>query len=134
MFSNNRISLLHVILGILGLLVGWIVAGWFIEPAHSATMTTRCVVGNRECFVLRVGSGNLSAAKRMDLVNDRLAGVLGTANGNSVRIMEDDSANLAIFINHTMIVTVTEADAKVNETTVKALAVEWAARLYLALK
>lgn len=111
--------------------LGWVT----VHTAHSATMTTRCVVGNQDCFVIRAGCGSLSAEDRMGLVNDRLAGVLGYAKSGDVNVQETAKGDSAVFIGHTLVVTATLGDSVANGgLSTRALASIWSKNLASALQ
>lgn len=123
------------ILSILILLFGVMVVLLCCKKSHAATMTTRCVVGNKDCFILKVGGDGLSAADRMSLVNDRLAGVLGVAKAKDVHVQETSYGDTAVLIGHTLVVTATSNDSVVNGgRSTRSLATFWAKNLSSALR
>lgn len=98
------------------------------------SLSYKCVVANKLCFVVRAPAGNMSPTKRVDTVNDRLAYILGNEplNPNDIRIrhMNNDPA---IFVGDRLLVDVTAADAEADRTTTNGLARVWVSRLRSAL-
>lgn len=87
--------------------------------------------------VLQVGSlDDISAPERAQQINRRIAGILQQPQPlDPVRVRLDEQQNLAILqLNNRVIMTVTPQDALDFDTTVKALAQEWAEELNQALK
>ena len=115
---------------LLAFMLGWLLAG----KAHAATMTTRCVVGNKQCFVIRAGSRGISPTSRMCMINDRLAGVLGSAKPGDVRVERTTGSDYCVFVKNTLVVTTTSADSLANGSVdTKDLAKVWANNLASAL-
>ncbi|MBE9097990.1 mechanosensitive ion channel family protein [filamentous cyanobacterium LEGE 07170] len=87
--------------------------------------------------VLQVGSlEDLSATERVQQINRRIAGLLQQPQPlNSVQVFLAENGNLATLrLNNRVIMTVTQQDALDFDTTVEALADEWAAKLDDALE
>jgi hypothetical protein len=86
-------------------------------PAHSFTMSQRCVIANEDVFVMRVAAGGMSAEQRLDRVNERLAYILGYESlrpGNIRLARAGDSVR--IMVGRSLLTTVTPADARANGT------------------
>ena len=91
-------------------------------------------MANKLCFVVRAPAADMPSTKRVDLMNDRLARILGYENlsPDNIRV-ETVNHEDAIFVGNEMLIDVTKNDAKADHTTRKALAREWVARLRAAL-
>lgn len=114
------------------------VLGWWPTVAQGSPrylMTQRVVIANEDCFVLRAAVGRLTPERRVDLVNERLAYILGyehLAPGNVYPV--DRGASVGIFVGRSLLVTVTAADARAGGTRdVHSLAAAWLRRLRHAL-
>ncbi|HEY3413322.1 MAG TPA: hypothetical protein VGM51_09745 [Armatimonadota bacterium] len=104
------------------------------QPASDYTMQNKCVVANSLCFIVRAPAADLSATKRVDLMNDRLAYILGyeRLTPDNIRVREQASGH-AIYVGNSLLIDVTSNDAAADKTTTKALAHEWVSRLRAAL-
>ena len=87
-----------------------------VAPAGAFTMTQKCVIANQLCFVSRVGAGGMTAEQRIDRVNERLAYILGYEDlrPRNIRLVSMRGNAVAIRVGHSMLVTVTRADARAN--------------------
>lgn len=101
-------------------------------PSPAAKLTQRCVVANENCFVLRGPAAGLTPEQRIDLVNDRLANILGYENLRSV-YLRPNHGDVEIRVGHSLLVTVTSRDALDNGTNTGALARVWGRRLLVVL-
>jgi hypothetical protein len=104
-------------------------------PAHSFTMSQRCVIANEDCFVMRVPAGGMTAEQRLDRVNERLAYILGyeSLRPNTVRLAKMGES-VQIMVGRSLLTTVTLADARANGTRdVMGLARLWQRNLREAL-
>jgi len=103
------------------------------QPAEY-TISNKCVIANEQCFIIRVGSGGMSATDRVDRLNERLAYILGyerLAPGNIYIKMNNGQPT--IFVGRSVLIEVTQADAEANGTTPLALAENWLANLRHAM-
>jgi hypothetical protein len=102
--------------------------------ASAFTMEQRCVIANRDCFVLRAPAGGLSPERRMDRANERLAYILGneTLRPKNVRAINCGEW-IEIRVGRSLLVTVTWADAMANGLEMQSLAYVWLQRLRVAL-
>lgn len=98
------------------------------------TMQDKCVVANQLCFIVRAPAGDLSSHKRVDLMNDRLAYILGyeRLNPSNITIHKINNQR-AIYVGRSLLIDVTHNDAKSDGTTTKALSRQWLSRLRAAL-
>lgn len=86
-----------------------------LSPAGAFTMTQKCVIANELCFVSRASAGGFNPEQRIDRVNERLAYILGYENlrpGN-IRLVAM-GPDIAIRVGHSLLTTVTRADARAN--------------------
>ncbi len=111
--------------------------GAIAEPAPAATTTMQEAVFFADVLVrgqpvLQVGSvGELSATERAQQISRRIAGLVQQPQPlDAVQVRYDRSRNLATLqLNNRVIMTVTPQDALDFDTTVEALAQEWAQKL-----
>lgn len=107
----------------------------FASYAGAFTMSEKVVVSNELIAVARVSAGGYSAEERINLVNERLAYILGyeplAPRYIQVRAMRDGSR--AITVGDRLLITVTAADARANNTTIPVLAGVWLAHARQAL-
>lgn len=93
-----------------------------------------CVVANQFCFVVRAGVADLTPTQRVDRLNDRLAYVLGYENLRPENIyIVQVKGDPEIWVGHSLLFDVTEADARADGSTPTDLAKKWTANLRQAL-
>jgi hypothetical protein len=102
----------------------------FASYAGAFTMSQRVVVSGQLIAIARVPAGGYSADERINQVNERLAYILGyeplAPRYIHVRAMCDGSR--AIMVGDRLLITVTAADARANNTTIARLTEVWLAR------
>jgi hypothetical protein len=105
----------------------------FATVAGAFTMSQKIVVADQLVAITRVPAGGFTPDQRIDRVNERLAVILGyTLSPRRIRA-EWVGRDMAITVDHRLLVTVTPADARANGTTVETLAHYWLANLREAL-
>jgi hypothetical protein len=120
------------------ILLGIAVAGSLlgVAPARAFTMAQKCVIANKDCFPMRASAGRLTPEQRIDQVNDRLAHILGyeTLRPENIRMKPSRGGEVEIWVGHSLLTTVTEADARANGAPgPAAVAAVWTKNLQAAL-
>lgn len=98
-----------------------------VTPTVNAfTMSEKVVIAYDLVAIARVPAGGMTADQRIDVVNERLAYIYGyePLNSSAVRLATVNGET-TIMVGKSTLITVTEADAKANNTTVSALAQVW---------
>ncbi len=107
----------------------------FASYAGAFTMSEKVVVADQLIAIARTPAGGISADQRINDVNDRLAYILGyeplAPRYIHARVMRDGSR--AIMVGNRLLITVTAADARANNTTIRNLTNVWLTRARQAL-
>ena len=100
----------------------------FAGASYSYTMTEKVVVANQLIAVIRAAADDFSPSERTERINERFAEIVATEELTEDNIYLSTINNCkVIMVGSKVFLTVTEADAKLNNTTVDDLAVQWLA-------
>lgn len=111
---------------VLTLAIAVTVLAMFAAYAGAFTMTEKIVVADQLIAISRVPAGGFTADQRIDHVNERLAYILGNEPLAPRYIKAVPvCGGMAIVVNNQLLVTVTPADARANNTTVAGLTRVW---------
>ena len=95
--------------------------------AGAFTMSEKVVVANQLIAIARVPAGGFTADQRIDKVNDRLLYILGyePLAPRDIYAVRASGDTMALMVGNRLLLTVTSADAKANDTTVSRLTRVW---------
>jgi len=98
--------------------------------ASAFTMSEKVIVANELIAIARVPAGGFTADQRIDRVNERLAYILGyePLAPRDIYAVRARGGSMSIMVGNRMLMTVTSADARANNTTVAGLTREWLMR------
>lgn len=116
---------------ILGVMV---LASVLVSVAGAFTTSEKVIVANDLVAIARVPAGGFTADQRIDQVNERLAYILGyepldPRHINAFRLGD----SMRIMVGNRLLITVTPADARANNSTVSRLTRVWLERARAAL-
>lgn len=99
----------------------------FASYAGAFTMSEKVVVSNQLIAIARTPAGGYSADQRINMVNDRLAYILGyePLAPRDIYARALPGGSRAIMVGNRLLITVTPADARANNTTVAGLTRVW---------
>ncbi len=105
-----------------------------VTPGQAAPVpvTRRCVVANRDCFIVRAGFRRLSPEARVNRLNDRLAYILGNENLSPQNVHVVQRREFGdIYVGRSHLFTATPEDAAASDRGGSTLDVanRWAAQL-----
>ena len=103
--------------------------------ASAFTMSEKVVVANQLIAIARAPAGGMSADQRINRVNERLAYILGyePLDARNTYAVPAPGGSMSIMVGNRLLITVTSADARANNTTVPGLTREWLMRAREAL-
>lgn len=95
--------------------------------SNAFTMSQKVVVATDLVLIARAPVGNMSADDRINVMNERLAYILGYEKlaPRYITLRSAPGGEKAIFVGHSLLTTVTKADARANGTTVPILSKIW---------
>ena len=98
-------------------------------------MSEKVIVANELIAIARVPAGGFTADQRIDRVNERLAYILGyePLAPRDIYAVRARGGSMSIMVGNRMLMTVTSADARANNTTVAGLTRDWLMRCRDAL-
>jgi hypothetical protein len=105
-----------------------------ITNAQAFSMARKAIVADRLMFIPRVSAGGISAQKRANHVNDRIASIIGTErlSRNNIYLARHGNS-YGIMVGRSLLYTVTPRDARANHTTTDRLAKRWLNNVRAAL-
>lgn len=100
----------------------------FAAASYSYDMTEKMVVANQLIAVMRASADAMSPTERLDRINERFADIVATEEltADNIHLSVIDG-NKTIMVGSKVLLTVTPADAEVNNSTVDDLAAQWLA-------
>ncbi len=95
------------------------------------TTSEKMIVANQLIGIVRVPAGGLTADKRVDRINERLAYILGyeRLTPDNIYAVQEKYGEMSIMVGDRLLVRVTAGqDARANAATVSELTREWLSR------
>jgi small-conductance mechanosensitive channel len=103
-------------------------------PAQKAPPGAPILLKGRTVFTLHTGVGSISAAERAEIVSRRLEEIVASPLKTVSPQLKKTDGGWMVTVRGQAVISVTEADAKAENTPVEALAQKWAAALGPALE
>lgn len=101
-----------------------------LRAQPTAPLRHQVVVADQIVMVIEAPAGGLTAAERVDKINDRLVEIISTESLVPGRMhLETLHGQTVLMVGHHLLTSVTPADARLNYTTVAILAHFWLANL-----